>query len=174
MEIRLASKDDLKQIQDLFVDASEYMKSEGNLIQWQEKDFASKENVLQLIAGNDFYVAIDQSEIIGFYKLQYGIDKTYNEIRKGKWLNDKEYVTIHRFAVKNHRKGIATLLLNRIETEILKKGIYNIRIDTHKDNVSMNAFLHKNNFIECGEIACLCDFNDIKQLRVAYQKVLKR
>ena len=46
-----------------------------------------------------------------------------------------------------------------------EKNIYNIRIDTHNDNISMLSFLKKNNFSYCGIISITCDFNDFNSLR---------
>ena len=56
---------------------------------------------------------------------------------------------------------------------IYRKDNYkNIRIDTHENNVSMNAFLKNKGFKYCGIISLTLDYNDKKSLRNAYHFVL--
>ena len=57
---------------------------------------------------------------------------------------------MHRVASDGRIKGV----FNRIFDFALKKmdelGIFNIRIDTHEDNLTMRAILKKHGFKKCG------------------------
>lgn len=143
------------------------MREEGNFIQWRIPEEINPEIIRKNIEENNCYVLIDNKEILGFYKLVYGIDDSYLDIR-GKWLNDEEYVTIHKIVVKNPHQGLASIMLNHIIEEIKSQNIYNIRIDTHKDNLSMTKFIEEHNFKYCGIISFKKNFNDLTTLRNAY------
>lgn len=170
MLIRKANILDLKQIQNLYTIARKHMIEEANLTQWADEKMFIEETE-SFIKQECLYVVIVDDEIVGMYALIYGIDETYNVIN-GKWINDYEYVTIHKMAVKYYRKGIASEMLEYIIKEIKLKNISNIRIDTHKDNISMNQFLLNHGFILCGVISIKNDFNNVDSLRNAYLKIV--
>ena len=171
LTFRKAKLEDLIQIKEVYNYAYNHMKDEGNVNQWS--DYISFEiGVINYINNNCFYVVVDENEIVGFFALIYGIDVTYNDIRNGNWVNNNEYVTIHKIAVKYYQRKIASKILAYIIEKIKKEDINNIRIDTHKDNISMQTFLNKNGFIHCGEISITCDFNNLSSLREAFIKVI--
>ena len=169
--IRRALISDLQSIKAVYDEAVKHMVQEGNVDQWN--DYASFEKgVIKYINDGCFYVVENEDEVVGIFALIYGIDKTYNVIRYGNWLNNDEYVTIHKIAVKYFEKHIASYILNYIVNKIKSENINNIRIDTHKDNISMQTFLNKKGFIHCGEISITCDFNDLPSLREAFMRQL--
>ena len=166
MKVRLANLIDLKQIKVVYDNAVNHMIDEGNISQWT--DYSSFEKgEIKYIDQNCFYVVEREEEIIGVFALIYGVDETYNKI-KGKWINDDEYVTIHKIAVKYYQQHIASFILDYVVNCIKLKFINNIRIDTHKDNISMKTFLKKNKFTYCGVISITNDFSDKPSLRNAY------
>lgn len=166
MDVRLANLNDLTQIKELYHIAVDHMNDEGNVSQWTDYNEFEK-GVIKYIENNCFYVVERDDEIIGVFAMIYGVDETYNKI-KGKWINDDEYVTIHKIAVKYYQEHIASFILNYVVNCIKLKFINNIRIDTHKDNISMKTFLKKNGFIYCGVISITNDFTDKLSLRNAY------
>lgn len=172
MTIRKAVLEDLQSIKMVYNEAVKHMISEGNIDQWNDYNSFEK-GVIKYINDGCFYVVEMSEEIVGIFALIFGIDKTYNNIRYGNWLNYNEYVTIHKIAVKYFQMNIASFILDYIENIIREKEIFNIRIDTHKDNISMKTFLNKKGFIHCGEISITCDFNDLPSLREAYMKEIK-
>lgn len=170
MNIREASMNDLIQIENLYDVARSHMVSEKNFNQWNDKTEFMVE-IQEYIKQSKLRVVIENQEVVGIYALIYGEDPTYSKII-GQWENNEEYVTIHKMAVKYFRKHIASYILENIILEIKNKNILNIRIDTHKDNLSMNMFLKKEGFIDCGIISIKNDFNDINSLRKAYLKIV--
>ena len=172
MKVLKASLNDLNEIKSIHKIAVKHMNDEHNHNQWLLNDQNFINGIINYINNNQFYIVKDNDEIIGFFAMIYGIDTTYNNIN-GQWLNKKEYVTIHKIAVKYHRKHIASFILDYVSSQALLNNIYNIRIDTHKDNVSMNSFLNNKGFCKCGIISIKHNFNDLNSLRIAYQKILK-
>lgn len=171
MEILKATLKDLDDIRIIHQIAINYMHDENNFNQWKNNDENFINTMINYINNNNFYVVKKDNEIIGFFAMIFGIDDTYNNIN-GKWLNNESYVTIHKIAVKYHRCHIASFILDYVVKKAINNNVYNIRIDTHKDNISMNSFLKKNGFINCGIISITCDFNNFNSLRNAYQKTL--
>ena len=80
-----------------------------------------------------------------------------------------EYAVIHRIAVseKIKGKGTAAKIIKLIEEKCKEKNIKSIKIDTHKDNISMQRLLEKSGFKYCG-IIYLEDGNE----RIAFEKII--
>lgn len=174
MQVYKARKEDIDEIVSIYNLAVDHMYKENNTNQWQKNNELLIPSLLKYINEDNFYVVKENTEIIGFFAMIFGIDQSYNDIRDGKWINNEPYVTIHKIASKYYKKGIASFILNYIINKAKENSIYNIRIDTHCDNISMNSFLIKNDFIKCGIISYTCDFNDLSTHRLAYIKELKK
>ena len=172
--VRLGKLNDAIQIAEIFEDAKEKFKNDGTF-QWKGKYpnidsfYSDLENELVIVFEED-------KKILGTATIVFSIDKNYNEI-DGKWLNDDLYVSIHRIATRNGylKLGIASSLFKEVEKIALEKGIKNIKIDTHINNLDMRSLLDKLNYTECGIITLLNrdDLSKEERLRVAYQKVLE-
>ncbi|MCF0110464.1 MAG: GNAT family N-acetyltransferase [Erysipelotrichaceae bacterium] len=146
--------------------AQEYLKSQG-VNQWQNGYPA--ENDLQKDIRNGYsYVYIEEGEVVALATLVEGIEPTYNTI-EGKWITDGPYVTIHRIAIRNDKKGrgIGGSFVDYAAVLATQTGCKSIRIDTHCENISMQRMIQKNGFTYCGIITLLSG-----DLRNAYEKVL--
>ena len=66
-------------------------------------------------------------------------------------------------------RGVAGELFKNIEEVCLENNINNIKIDTHRENKSMQRFLNKNGFEYCG-IIYLKDGAE----RIAFEKILDK
>ena len=141
---------------------------ERGVNQWLDEG-PSLESLLEDMKNNFSYVLEDGEEIVGTTAVTEGVDKTYLEI-EGAWLNGEDYVTVHRFAVsqKQRGNGYGKKMFKEIEELAKSKGIKNIRVDTHKDNESMNGLLKSLGYKYCGIIRL-----ENGDLRNAYQKELR-
>ena len=66
-----------------------------------------------------------------------------------------------------HGQGIAGKCISYAVNECRKCGIYDLRMDTHVDNIPMQRFLIKNDFRKCG-IVCMEDGSK----RLAYHRII--
>lgn len=169
VKFRLAKKADINQIMDIISQAQADLKKQS-IDQWQN-NYPNKQTILKDIKNNNCYILLKKDIIIATAALIFEEEITYNNIHNGKWLNNNNYSTIHRIAVSDKYKstGIATILLRQLEQLSLKNKVSSIRVDTHQDNVAMNKFLIKQNFLRCGII-----YLENKQERVAYEKLIGR
>ena len=134
------------------------MISSGNPTQWG-RTYPAKELIEQDIETGVCHVICDNDVPHGVFALFSGDEPTYSYIENGKWLNDDEYVTVHRIASDGAVKGIFKSAIDYC------KGICdNIRIDTHKSNIIMQKLIEKNCFEKCG-IVYVRD----ESPRIAYQ-----
>lgn len=160
MKIRNTNPDDLKKVMDIYELGRQYMRLNGNMEQWQN-NYPPEELIIDDINNKVSYVVEDENnEIICIFAFLDGPDITYNKIYDGSWPDNEPYSVIHRIAVSEHRKGVASFVYN----ECLKKCA-RIRIDTHKDNIPMQNSLKKNGFTYCGIIHLLSGDE-----RLAYHK----
>lgn len=160
MKIRNTTRADLDKVLQIYEEGRRYMRLNGNTKQWKD-GYPHRDTVLDDIEkGVSFVVTDENSEIIAVFAFIEGPDITYNKIYDGEWPNDKPYFVIHRIAVSQHRRGVASFVYE----ECLKKHPV-LRIDTHKDNIPMQNSLKKNGFTYCGIIHLLSGDE-----RLAYQK----
>ena len=160
MIIRKSKIEDIDIIMDIYEQGRKYMRLNGNMEQWAD-NYPPEELIIEDINDNVSHVVEDENgKIICVFAFLEGPDITYNKIYEGSWPNDKPYYVIHRIAVSEHRKGVASFVYN----ECLKISPV-IRIDTHKDNIPMQNSLKKNGFTYCGIIHLLSGAE-----RLAYQK----
>lgn len=157
MMIRLANKDDLKPIEQIYENARQFMRSTGNFTQWGN-GYPNKEIIYADIEQKCLYVVEDE-EIQAVFTLIMGEDPTYLEI-DGAWLNDRSYATLHRIASRGTQKGLFKLII-----EFSWSICPNLRIDTHQNNTPMRHLIEKNGFVYCG-IIIVGDGTP----RLAYQK----
>lgn len=146
MEIRRSRLEDISEIMKIFSLAKSYMAAHGNTSQWG-KEYPG-ETILKIdILNHNNYVILDGENIVGTFSFIIGEEPTYQIIKNGAWHSDQPYGTIHRLASKGTANGIA-----RACFLFCMKKIDYIRIDTHADNITMQAAIEKSGFQKCGNI----------------------
>ena len=167
MKIELSTRENLKDILNIINQAKLYMKENG-INQWNE-DYPKIESLENDILNKNSYVVKDNNKIIGTFVLIFGDEKSYQKI-EGSWKTDLPYGTLHRVAIDNSYKGkgVASFILDFAENMAREKNIFSLRIDTHRDNISMRRFIEKSNFNFCGII-----YVEDGTPRVAFEKILK-
>lgn len=157
--IRKAKKEDFDTILDIYAKAREFMAANGNPDQWAG-GYLKAELLGDDLEKEQLYVCETEEGIGAVFVFFIGDEPWYHEIREGAWLNDKPYGTLHRIAVAQYGKGLASICL---------KWCYeqcgNMRGDTHENNKSMQRLFEKNGYTRCGMIT-IDDGTD----RIAYQK----
>ncbi len=158
--VRTATISDLPSIRMIYNSAKKFMDINENPNQWPigypYDDILAED----IIAGRLFLIC-DGNTPHGVFALIDGIDQTYVNIYDGEWLNNREYVTLHRVASDGVHSGIMA-----IATEFAKSKYpdCDIRIDTHEDNRPMQSVLIRLGFKKCGTI-----YIDTGDARTAYQ-----
>ena len=146
MIITKANVLDLDSIMEIIDQAKAYLKSQ-NIDQWQDA-YPNKDVLVNDITHDSLYVVKEDNLIIGVFCVG-NYEPTYDVIYKGEWSTNKDYVVVHRFAVRNEYKGkgVAKYIFDYVKS----KYDY-IRVDTHPDNKSMIKCLYNNGFTYRGEI----------------------
>ncbi len=144
--IELAKLDDILVLENIIDEAKTYMK-ENNIDQWQD-GYPNADTLKNDIAKNQLYALKDEGKIIGLFAM-IDYEKTYEYIEDGKWGNNDKYLAIHRVAIKKEHKGKGYV---KEIFDYAKRKCEHLRIDTHKDNLSMQRAIVKNGFIYCGII----------------------
>lgn len=98
-------------------------------------------------------------------------EKTYRRI-EGAWKNQEPYMVLHRVcAAGTAAAGVCFPAVPAGGRALRARGLWNVRIDTHRGNAPMRRFLEKLGFQECGVIF-LEDPGEPTPERIAYQKIL--
>ena len=144
--VRLAKKEDLTKILEIYQKAREFMIANGNETQWG-KSFPPQDLLEEDIEKRQLYLIQKENEIHGVFAFIIGEDETYQKIENGNWLSKEIYGTIHRLASDGATKRIFAECI-----EYCQKQILHIRIDTHHNNKIMQHLITKHGFKECGII----------------------
>ena len=158
MYVRKAKIEDLTDIMHIYKIAQDFMIESGNPNQWGHS-YPKKELIEEDIKNEVCYVVCEDDFPHGVFALFKREEPTYSYIENGEWLNDDEYVTVHRIASDGQKKGIFGCAIN-----YCKNISNNIRIDTHENNLIMQKLIEKSGFHKCGII-----FVSDGSPRIAYQ-----
>ena len=156
--IRLAETHDLPALEEIYRAARQYMKDTGNPTQWGDVR-PTREMLEQDIPLRQLYVIEEDGTLYGAFALVFGKDPSYFYIEDGAWLNDAPYATIHRVASSGMRSGVFAQCM-----DFCKSKCTNLRIDTHRDNHTMQHLIEKHDFVRCGII-----YVEDGTPRIAYQ-----
>lgn len=164
--IRKGNTNDIPAIMEIIADAQSLLAGRG-VDQWQD-GYPTADIIQQDIARAESYVIEIDRSVAATAVISFAGEVTYNSI-DGAWLNDNSYVVVHRLAVRNSalRSGLARQMMLYAEELALQRGVNNIRVDTHNDNIAMQFLLNNLGFVFCGEITLLSGAP-----RIAFQKVL--
>ncbi len=158
MEIRAAVMSDMPEILRVYACARRYMETSGNPSQWG-KTHPPRRLLEEDIRAGRLYAGIGADGGIRLcFALIPGDDPTYARI-DGAWLNDAPYAAIHRVASDGAEKGMFEKCL-----AFCRERHDNLRIDTHRDNATMQHVVEKNGFVRCGII-----YLENGDPRIAYQ-----
>ena len=146
MHIRKAALEDLKTIMDIYRTAQDFMIESGNPDQWGHR-YPTVDLIESDIENGLCHLIYEGENPHGVFALFEGSEPTYEHIENGEWLNDDEYVTIHRIASDGKIHGIF-----RYAVTYCKRNYTNIRIDTHASNIVMQNQIERNGFERCGTI----------------------
>lgn len=146
MEIRKSRPEDEAAIMRIFALAREYMITHGNATQWAD-GYPQRALLHEDILSGNSYVLEENGRIVGTFTFIIGAEPTYQRIETGAWHSDKPYGTIHRLASDGTARGIAKACFS-----FCRDKIDYLRIDTHRNNLTMQAAIKKFGFRECGTI----------------------
>lgn len=157
--VRHARIADLPAILSIYDAARDYMRRSGNPHQWGESGYPEKELLEEDIEIGRLYVIEENGAIHGVFAFMLGDEPTYAYIEGGQWPNQKPYGTIHRIASDGKVKGVfaRTFAFALTQTD-------EIRVDTHRDNKTMQHVVEKHCFRQCGII-----YLENGDPRIAYQ-----
>ncbi len=167
MEFRKSIKSDIKEIINIIEEAQSYFKANG-IDQWQN-GYPNEESIMNDIESGESYVLLKDDKVIATAYLSFSGESDYDVIYDGKWISQGDYAVVHRVAVSSNIKGhgVAGELFKCIEKICLGNNIKHIKIDTHRQNKSMQRLLSKNGFKYCGVI-----YLEDNSERIAFEKVL--
>lgn len=159
--VRNTVEEDIPRLMEVFADARQTMRSDGNFEQWNGA-YPDAEAIMKDISRGVSFVIEDDGRICGTFAFIPGIEPTYETIYEGSWLDDRlPYATVHRIAGCHGSHGIFSSCIDWCAARI-----GNIRIDTHRDNRIMQKLISRSGFSYCG-IIYLADGAE----RLAYQRM---
>ena len=163
--LHLAELSELPDCLSVLADGRAYQQSQG-FTQWPE-GYPAEEDVAQDIMRQRGYVLKSNGIICAYFYIDF-YDSAYRDI-KGAWRSEEDYMGIHRVAIADgyRGKGVSDILFQVFENLAASKGIFNLRIDTHEQNIPMQRVLARHGYTYCGTVM------QNNGLRLAYDKLLR-
>ncbi len=153
MIFRKTTVEDIPSVLEIIYQAQQYLKQK-NINQWQN-GYPNEKSIVEDIEKEYSYVMEEDGIVIGTMAIVFTGEPTYEHIYEGNWKTKGiSYVTLHRVAVHNDWKGqgIAGSMIQEVIEMCEKYKVKSIRIDTHRENLSMQNMMKKNGFEYCGII----------------------
>lgn len=167
--LRPTCEGDLPEVMRIIADAQADFRARG-IDQWQN-GYPNEQSIRGDIERGESYVVTRGEQIVATAMITFAPDPNYAVIYGGEWLlaAPKSYATIHRISVDlgERGQGIAEWIVGQTERMCRKRGADSLRIDTHRDNRSMQRVAEKNGMTLCG-IIHLADGAE----RLAYEKIM--
>ena len=167
--LRPTCEGDLPEVMRIIADAQADFRARG-IDQWQN-GYPNEQVIRGDIERGESYVVTRGEQIVATAMITFAPDPNYATIYGGEWLlaAPKSYATIHRIAVDlaERGQGVAEWIVGQTERMCRKCGADSLRIDTHRDNRSMQRVAEKNGMTLCG-IIHLADEAE----RLAYEKIM--
>lgn len=150
--IRLAVVSDVDAIMTIVGQAQQAL-AELGIDQWQD-GYPSRQAILDDIACNVGYVAVEDNTVIGYAAIVLTGEEAYKQIDANEWHTSNDYVVVHRLCVSSsvRRSGIAIRLMQHAASLAREHSFSAFRIDTHRGNIRMLAMLQKLGFKPTGTI----------------------
>ncbi len=169
IEFRQGKLEDLPQIMEMIQQAQAYFSAKG-INQWQG-GYPSQERIRQDIQEKAAWVLRIGEEIVASAAFFTAEEPSYQQIQ-GAWHTSSPYASIHRMAVREDWKGqgLAGRMLTQLEALAKERGM-GVRIDTHRENLSMRRTLEKNGYQYCGIIYLVEPGPEQGQERLAYDYI---
>ena len=167
MIIRKANKTDLENIMKMYTSCVKGMIKNG-IDQW-DATYPNSEVIMQDIKAKTYFVAEENSVIIGGINIDQNQDDTYLEID---WEDKSDsFLVVHRLGVKEEfwEKKIGKKLMIFAENLVIEKGLKSIRLDTYSGNPKAMEFYRRLGYRELGTINLKPDKNEY----YCFEKIIK-
>ncbi len=170
--MRQAQNNDVIDILNIIETARIYLNQQG-VNQWQ-LGYPNQDTILSDLNQKIGYVLIVADQVAGYVAIVSGEEPNYKKIELGQWLNKStDYVVIHRFALSPLYRGqkLTQRFMTAILTYFFERQAFDFRIDTHPENIPMQAVIRDNGFTKQGIVRI--DEGTDSSIRWAYQLLLK-
>ena len=140
--VRPTRPEDLDRILALYRIARDFMRRTGNPTQWKDS-WPPDELAAEDIAQGRSMAVVSGETVVGVFAWYQGVDvdPTYREMAEGSWLEDSEYIVIHRAASSGEVPGVLRAVMDWAWARCP-----HIRVDTHTDNAVMRHLLGRMGF----------------------------
>ena len=146
MEIRKGRIEDLPAILEIYEEARQFMKEQGNGDQWGDR-WPPEELLREDIESGISHVCVADGKIVGCFIWFVGEEPDYRVMLEGSWPDDREYSVVHRIATKRGTHGVGKFCLDWAYDRHAP-----LRMDTHRNNIPMQNLLRKCGFQYCGVV----------------------
>ena len=171
MKIKLSTLENIPEIMTIIKDAKELLAS-LKIDQWQNGYPNAAQVEQDILKGESYVVLSDENQVIATSMFTTNKEPTYQIIEEGSWKVDesKNYGVMHRMAIKKEyrKQGLATLLFDEFHQQLKSKNIQSLKIDTHEENLGMQALIKKIGYQYCGII-----YTNYGAKRLAFEKVIQ-
>lgn len=170
--IRKATLEDVDKLVQITKEAQARMAA-MHLDQWQKGE-PNSQTWTTSIEKEEAYVVLIDGVIAAAFVFAVGQDASYEQI-EGKWLQDGDYITIHRLCVSDAylHKGIASFVIQAAKDMAKVMMLPAVRFDTHRDNILIQGLAKKEGFTYCGVIHLVSGAEKGRE-RLAYEYEMPR
>lgn len=152
MEFRRTTGEDLAAVMRVFSQARRALRQAG-VDQWQN-GYPTPGVVEEDIEEGHSWVVTQDGAVAATCAVCFGQEPSYEHIHQGAWHCPGPYAALHRVAVAENARGsgLAQWMMERVLELCRRADVPCLRVDTHRNNLRMQRFLERNEFVYCGII----------------------
>jgi len=149
MNYRLATIEDLSEIENIYQDAIQTMNGNG-IDQWDMVRYPTTEDIRRDIETQEMYIGTKDGHIAVAYTINKEADAQY---QNATWREGTNFLIVHRLCVAPvfQHQHIARETMNHIQEESRNYGIKAIHLDAFTQNPYAIALYEKLGYQKCGE-----------------------
>ena len=169
MKLSLSTFQNEDAIMGIIADAQIYL-AELKIDQWQD-GYPNAQAIRADITQRESYVVQNEDGVVMATSMFTTAPESTYEAIEGEWIVPvtEIYGVVHRMAISNayRSKGIAQFMFAQFENKLVQNQVKSLKVDTHQQNLGMQALLKKLGYQYCGIITL-----NSGDLRLGFEKVL--
>lgn len=154
MNIRLATYEDLDNIEALYTHLTEHIEETINYAGWVKDVYPTRDTAKSALERSDLFMLEKENNILGLVILNNIEDESYKDITWSVQAQSNELLVVHTLAINpNFRNmGSAKALMNFAKEYAMENKLKTIRLDTHIGNIPAYTLYESLGYKLCGTI----------------------
>lgn len=148
IQIRLGTKEDLDQVENLYDQLNDYLARTTNYPGWKKGVYPVRQDAADGIQEGSLFVTVEGNEIVGSMILRHTPEPAYLTATWQASLEDSDVLLLYTFAVgpQKHQQGVGRKMLDFAAAYARSKGVKALCLDVYEKNTPAIRLYEKSDY----------------------------